>query len=287
MSAKFNLILAMVIFGTIGVIVRYIDFPSTFIAWMRAFLGFAVIYAYVRIVLGRGLDVPAIRKNIKPLAVVMLLLGTNWALFFETFKHTTVAIGTICYYTAPFFLILAAPLLFKEKLTAGKIACVAAAFAGIVFTSGAIGGEFIGGLGIFFAVSAAVMYATVISANKFLRDISPVDSTCVELGGAALAFLPYVALTTDFSTLDFTFQNLSLTCTLAFVHTGFAYILYFGAIQKLSAQDISLFSFLDPFVAVCLSVFVLAEPFTVWTFTGAMLILGATVVGEFFLKNKD
>ncbi|HAW45452.1 MAG TPA: EamA family transporter [Sutterella sp.] len=282
MPLRLAFIAVMMLFGTIGMIVRYIDFPSVVIAWARAFFGFAVILGYVLFYQRRHLDFEAIKANIKPLALVSVLLGTNWALFFETFNHTTIAIGTICYYTAPFFLMLAAPIVFKEKLTLFKLTCVCFAFLGIVFTSGVFDDELKPGIGIVFAVSAAVMYATVIGANKFLKNISAVDSTCVQLAGAALVFLPYVALTTDFAALDFSFKNVSLTLILAVVHTGFAYIVYFGCVRKLSAQDISLFSFLDPLVAVLLSIFVLAEPFTLWTLVGAIFILGATAAGEFF-----
>ena len=64
------------------------------------------------------------------------------------------------------------------------------------------------------------------------------------------------------------------------VHTGLAYSMYFGAVGALRAQTVAIFSYIDPVVAVVLSATVLREPTGVLEIVGAVLIIGAAIVGE-------
>ena len=64
------------------------------------------------------------------------------------------------------------------------------------------------------------------------------------------------------------------------VHTGVAYALYFGAVSDMKAQTAALFSYLDPVVAILLSVLLLGEPMTLAVGIGAVLVLGAALLCE-------
>ena len=61
---------------------------------------------------------------------------------------------------------------------------------------------------------------------------------------------------------------------------GFAYALYFGSMKALRAQTIAIFSYIDPVIAILISVTILHEPFTVYSALGSVLILGAAFVSE-------
>ena len=47
-----------------------------------------------------------------------------------------------------------------------------------------------------------------------------------------------------------------------------------------SAQTIAIFSYIDPVIAILISVTILHEPFTVYSALGSVLILGAAFVSE-------
>ena len=68
--------------------------------------------------------------------------------------------------------------------------------------------------------------------------------------------------------------------TAGIVHTGIAYALYFWGVEKLPAQTSALLSYIDPVTAVLLSAVFLHEKMTVWTLTGAALILGSAAFSE-------
>jgi RarD protein len=209
-------------------------------------------------------------------------------LLFESYRFTTVATATLCYYLAPVFVVLLSPLVLKEKLSPVKGICAAVAVLGMVFVSGV----FEGGLdvsrlpGILFGVGAAAFYAGVVLLNKKMKPIAAMDCTVVQLAVAALVLLPYTLLVEDYATVALSPLGVGLLAAVGVVHTGIAYALYFGSVHKLPAQTVAIFSYIDPVVAILLSALFLQEPMTVWGWVGAILILGSTFVSELSATKK-
>jgi drug/metabolite transporter (DMT)-like permease len=65
-----------------------------------------------------------------------------------------------------------------------------------------------------------------------------------------------------------------------------AYALYFGSFDKLSAQTVAVFGYLDPVAAVILSALILRESMDAPQIFGAVLILAAAVAGDITWKKK-
>ncbi|MBO5838020.1 MAG: EamA family transporter [Oscillospiraceae bacterium] len=285
-KAKLQLLGAMGIFGTIGIFVKYIPLPSATIAFVRGLLGVAFLLL-IMLLTKQKPDKQAIRKNLLILCISGAAIGFNWILLFESYKHTTVATATVCYYLAPLFLLLASPLL-GEKLTAKKITCISAALVGMVFVSGVTQGPLPTAYelkGILLGVGAAILYAGVMFLNKKLSPIGAYDKTVLQLGAAAAVLLPYLLLTQTFALPALTGIQWGLLLIVGIVHTGIAYWLYFGSMKNLPAETIALFSYLDPVLAILLSAFLLGEPMTVSGVIGTVLILGSALYSEFPAKK--
>ncbi len=75
-------------------------------------------------------------------------------------------------------------------------------------------------------------------------------------------------------------RSVLLILVLGFVHTGFAYILYFGSMAKIPVQSVAILGYLEPVVSVLTSALILQEPITAGGILGAVLILGAAVYSE-------
>lgn len=279
-KSKLSLVGAMVIFGTIGLVRRYIDLPSSFIALARAVIGTVFLLGVVALTKKKP-DWAGIRKNGLVLVLSGAFLGFNWVFLFESYRYTSVATATLCYYMAPILVILASPLL-KETLSPRKLLCVAAALVGIVLVSGVADSGFDSGNlpGILFGLAAALFYACVMLLNKKISLSSAYDKTIVQLAVAAAVLLPYVLLTEDLSAAAFTPVSTVLLVTAGILHTGIAYALYFGAMGQLKAQTTALYSYIDPVLAIVISAAVLGEPMTVFSVAGAVLILGAAFLSE-------
>ena len=284
-AAKLKLIFSMLIFGTIGIFVRYIGLPSSVIAVCRGYVGmlFLILLLAVR---RQQPDWQAIRCNLLLLVVSGGLIGMNWIALFEAYNYTTVTTATLCYYLAPVFVTLASPFVLKEKLTGKKLICVAVALFGMVFVSGVLEGGISGLRGILYGVTAAVLYASVILLNKRMKPIPAFDKTLIQLGVAATVALPYVAATVDVGALAPSSTALALLLVVGIVHTGVAYAMYFSSMTDIPAQTVALFSYIDPVSAIFLSAIFLSEPLTLFGCIGAVLVLGSTMVSELSERKK-
>ncbi len=279
---RLALILAMTIFGTIGIFRRYIPLSSGAVAFTRSAMGALLLLVFL-LCRRQKLNISAIRRNLLPLVLSGACLGFNWVLLFEAYKYTSVAVATLSYYMAPILLILAAPFLLGERLTLKKGICAGVALLGMVLVSGVLdtGVSSAAELrGILMGLLAAVLYAVIILLNKKTVDIDAVDKTVVQFAVSALVLLPYVLLAEEISFVALTPLSVVLLLVVCVVHTGLAYLLYFGAVGKLRAGTVALFSYIDPVLAVLLSALVLKEPMTLSCGIGAVLVLGAAYVSE-------
>lgn len=286
MNAKIKIITAMVTFGTIGIFVRYIPLPSSIIALVRGVLATFFLLA-VMSAGKRWPDRTAITRNLGLLVVSGALIGFNWIMLFEAYNYTSVAVATLCYYLAPVFVIIASPFVLGEKLTVRKTLCVAAALVGMVLVSGVIQNYINGGntedlslTGVIFGIGAGALYATIILINKKLKDISSYDTTVVQLASASVVLVPYCLLTVDIGALEVTPVSAVLLFIVGIIHTGIAYVLYFGSIKELPAQTVAIFSYIDPILAVIISALLLKENMDLLSISGAVMILGSTFVSE-------
>lgn len=274
-------LLAMTIFGTIGLFVKFIELPSTVIALSRGALGTLFLLLVLKL-LKRRIHTASVKSNFKHLVIAGVALGLNWIFLFEAYRLTSVATATLAYYMAPIILILLSPILLHERIPLGKWICVICALFGMSLISGVWeGSENVALDGITMGLIAACFYASVVINNKFLKGLDPYDSSIVQLAVAAIVLLPYVLFTVDFSVLKPDTTTIGLTLAVGILHTGVAYWLYFSALPKLEAARIAIFSYIDPAIAILLSVFVLMEPMTTAGVIGAVLILGAALASEF------
>lgn len=287
-TAKLNLVISMFIFGTIGLFVRHIVLPSSVIALVRGVVGTLFLLAVVRL-RGQKLDWTAIRKNGVWLVLSGAFIGFNWIFLFESYRFTTVATSTLCYYMAPILVILASPVVLREKLTGRKLLCVLIALAGMVCISGILesmpaAGEL---KGILYGLSAALLYGSVMLLNQKIRDISAFDKTILQLGIAAAVLIPYCLLTVSPAEIALDAKSVVLLLIVGIVHTGITYCMYFGSMAYVGGQSVAIISYIDPVVAVLASVLILREPMQWIEGVGALLILGAALGGEISGKKEE
>jgi RarD protein len=226
------------------------------------------------------------RRQVLWLSATGAIMGINWILLFEAFEHTTVAVATLCYYMQPTIVILLSPLVFREKLSLKKALCAAVAVAGMILVSGVIGGSGPRGgsvTGILLALCAAVLYAAVIMMNKSQRiaGVNALQKTTVQLLSAGAVMIPWLLLSGGGPGAEWSPKVIVLVLTVGIVHTGIAYLLYFGSINGLRVQSIAILSYIDPVSALFFSALFLKEPLSLPGVIGAVMIIGSALVGEY------
>lgn len=280
-NARVMLIVSMVIFGTIGLFVRNVPLASGEIALYRAVLAAILIGMYL-LVTKQKIPFKGIKKEVPLLLASGIAMGINWILLFEAYKYTTVSVATLSYYFAPVIVTAVCPFLFREKLTRKQIICFLMSTLGLVLITGIgdVGKSGTDLIGIMFGLGAAVFYATVILLNKFIKNVEGIHRTFLQFLAAILILIPYVAVTGGINLGTLNGKGWGFLLVIGLVHTGITYCLYFSSLKELPGQKAAILSYIDPLVAVLVSVLVLGESMTLWQIAGGILILGFTLWNE-------
>jgi len=279
--ARLFLIVSMASFGTLAPFVRQIAVSSGELALYRAILASLLIGGFL-LLTKQKMDFRSLKKELFLLLFSGIAMGFNWILLFEAYKYTTVAIATLSYYFAPVIVTLVCPLLFHEKLTRKQIFCFVMSTLGLSLVTGIMnlgsGGN--DAIGIAFGLGAAVLYATVILLNKFIKGVTGIHRTLLQFLAAVAVLIPYVLLTSGVNLGNLDLTGWGCLLIVGLVHTGITYCLYFNSLKELSGQEAAILSYIDPLMAVVIGVLILQEPLSWQQLFGGALILGFTLLNE-------
>ena len=284
-TPKISMALAMFIFGTLAPFVRNIGVSSGELALYRAVLASLLVGGFL-LITKQGVPLANIKKEIILLLLSGAAMGINWILLFEAYKYTTVSVATLSYYFAPVIVMGVCPFIFKEKLSAKQLVCFVMSTAGLVLITGTAGGGSQDLLGIACGLGAAMFYATVMLLNKFIKGVTGLHRTLIQFLSAIAVLTPYVALTSGFTFTGLNGLGWAALLTVGLIHTGFTYCLYFSALKELPGQKVAILSYIDPLVAVLVSVIWLSEKMTLPQIIGGAMILGFTLWSEISPKKK-
>lgn len=277
--SRLMLLAAILTFGTVGLFVRGIGLPSGEIALFRAVIALVVL-TLIMALTGRFALLWRQRARLWPYLLSGAVMAFNWILLFESYRYTSIALATLAYYTAPTLMILAGVLLLKEKLTAWQLLCFLASTLGLVLMLGATGGQPGDWKGVLLGLASAVLYAAVITINRAAGGMDGIVRTYVQFLAAIAVMLPFTALRGGFHLHLLDTNGWVYLLILGLVHTGVCYGLYFMAIAHLRGQQVAIMSYLDPLVAVLLSVWLLGEQVSALQLLGGGLMLLAALLNE-------
>ena len=262
--SKVFFIISVFIFGTISLFVKNINLSSEEIALYRAMIAFSCLFVFL-VVQGKLVSFERIKKQIISFAISGALMGFNWILLFESYNYTSVSVATLAYYFAPVIVTFVSSFVFKEKLSAKNKLCILFSFLGIILVSGIIEEHF--------------------SKSNFMG-FDAINRTLIQFAFAIIVLLPYVLIKRGiniFSIDDISLINLLI---LGIVHTGIVYCLYFYSIKNMLGQEIGILSYIDPVVAICLSVIVLEETMSLIQYIGSIIIIAFAIVNEIRFKKN-
>ena len=281
------MIVSMTVFGTLGLFVRNIPLSSGELALYRAVLALILIGFYL-LVTKQKIPLAAIRKDLPLLLLSGAAMGINWILLFQAYRYTTVSAATLSYYFAPVIVTVLCPILFKEKMRARQWLCFVMSTVGLVLIT--VTGETETGksdlTGILFGLGAAAFYATVVLLNKFIKGVDGIHRTFLQFVSATVVLIPYVLFSGSFGLRALSGVGWANLLTVGLVHTGITYCLYFSSLKELPGQKAAILSYIDPLVAVLVSVLLLHETITGRQIIGGILILGFTLINEISVKPK-
>lgn len=106
-----------------------------------------------------------------------------------------------------------------------------------------------------------LFFAAVMILNKFIKGVTGIHRTFIQFLAAVIVLVPYVLCTDGFNLNSLNVSGWGALLILGLVHTGITYCMYFSALKELSGQKVAILSYIDPLVAVIVSLLWLQEPY--------------------------
>ena len=125
-----------------------------------------------------------------------------------------------------------------------------------------------------------MFYAAVILLNKFIKNVEGIHRTFLQFLSAIVILIPYVIMTSGVTLGSLDGIGWANLLIVGLIHTGVTYCMYFSSLKELPGQKAAILSYIDPLVAVLISVTILGETMTLWQAMGGILILGFTFWNE-------
>lgn len=278
---KIEMAAAMVLSGTIGIFAYYSGQPEVTIVLWRCLMGSAVLsmICWRRGYLRSG--------HFSRRMLVLSLLGgaallANWILLFAAYRRASISISGLVYNLQPFMLAALSAWILHERIRRDHIIWAVVGLAGLAVIATAsldvAGEEYLLGLG--FAVCAAFFYALAALSAKMLRGTPPHLVALIQFLAGSLVLLPKLGC----SLPPGEFAPIASLVVLGVVHTGFMYILLYGAFQKLNPGTAAALSFINPVVTILSEAIILHRSFSPMQYVGGgvilIAILGVTVLGR-------
>lgn len=179
-SAYISYILALLLFGSNGIIASYIELSSMEIVLYRTFIG-SLLLAVLFLMKRNRFTFYRNKKHFGFLVLSGMAMGASWMFLYEAYQQIGVSIASLLYYCGPVIVMALAPVVFKEKLTSRKLIGFAAVLIGIVLVNGSLASDGSNLFGIICGILSAVMYSFMVIFNKKASGISGLENSLLQL----------------------------------------------------------------------------------------------------------
>lgn len=263
---------ALVLFGAIPVVVRYVTADPFTIGTFRlavATVGVAVILAV------RGQLRPAPPRDLLRMAVIGGLFFAHWLSFFFAIKISSASIGAIGLSTYGIQLLLLGALFRHHRLHGVDLVAVALAVAGavIVVPEATLANDVTAGM--LLAVASAFFYATLPLLHQRWAHIPSSTRALGQFAVALVLFLLFLKKTE----WELPMRDWAGLLFLAVGSTLVGHTLWVAVTTRLSSAATSVLYYGNIPVALLLSLTLLGEPLRAEIIIGGALIIGGGVIG--------
>lgn len=273
-----SLIIAMIIWGSIGAVVLFSGLTAIEASFFRCLLGAICLIPYC----SYKNELKISQYNIKQLSLVALggvFIILNWVLLFQSFVWASITLGNVSYYLQPVFLVVLGIIFLKERVSYQRWIWILLTVFGVFLTLNVNSNDLEMNstklLGVACALGAGLLYAFATIVAKFIDQIPPSLMTLIQLFIGCLLLFPLI----DFGHIDITRQWLLWVVILGSVHTALAYILYYKGVKTTNITNIAIIGYIDPIVAILTDIIFFDNQLTLVQFIGIIL----TMLGSYYV----
>ncbi len=193
-------------------------------------------------------------------------------------RWLTAATLVFLFYTYPGWVTLIAAMLGRERVTLRRALALLLSLAGVTAMVGAPGPAAVHPAGAALALAAALIFAVyLVYTDRLQASIAPTVTSFWIALGAGGAFVVSAALTREL-TLAVAPRVWLYMIGLGVLGTATGYALFFTGLQRLGPVRTAIISTVEPFWAALLGWLILAQPVTLATVFGGLLIAVAVVM---------
>lgn len=275
------ILLAAILWGTVGVTTRAIfilaETTALSVAFLRLALAVPVLALATAAILGpRGFR--ASPRHLVLMGLIGVLLAGYQLLYFGAIQRVGVAIATlVTLCTAPVIVAIVSVSLLGERPTRRLVTAASLAIGGTVLLispadTASLDGST--GLGLLLALGSATGYALLtIVSRRIARQYHPLTPLTIGFTVGALALLPVLLL--EGAQVTYPLVSWSLLLYLGVVPTALAYLLFTIGMRTTLATVASLVTLIEPLTAAGLAWLIFDERLGPLALVGAALLLGA------------
>lgn len=277
-------ILSMFIFGSNGIIASHIPLSSYEIVLCRCLLGGVCLLA---VALYRH-ELSYLTKDWHAtgwLVLGGLFMSGNWMFLYEAYQQIGVGLATIMCYAGPIIVIILSRFIFHEALTLPKILGIIMVTGGMLCINGTDFQSHGLSWGMACGFLAALCFALLVVSVKKSKGIPNVIFAASQLLIAGFV-VSIVTVTAHEGPVVLDGLAILYILILGVFNSGFACLLYFGSVQMLPAQTVSICGYIEPLSALTFSIIFLGETLTVLQWSGAALVLGGLFIAEFWRSQR-
>ena len=213
------------------------------------------------------------------------IVAAHWVTFFGSIKASSVGLALTMLATAPLFVGLIEPWVYRRKLAWREMAVATVVFVGISLVFQAEKDQILGmALGLTSAVLAAI-FSTL--NGVMVRRHEPVNLSAVELLSASIGMALWLAIQGQFDASLFQLSSSDWVWIglLAVVATSFAFMVSIQVLKDLTPFESAMAINLEPIYAIVLAYFLFEERFSSGFYLGAALVIGAVFVDTLLRAN--
>lgn len=262
-----GVIAASMLWSTAGFLIKFVSWSPIPIAGVRSLIAAIVIFIYLK--------KPKFTFS-KAQIIAAVAMAATMFLFVTANKMTTAANAILLQYTAPIFVALLSFFLLKEKVRRLDWLVIAIVLVGLslFFLDDMTTGNLVGNI---LALLSGFTFAVMITALRFQKDGSPMESTLL---GNVLTFLVTIPFLAKAPMPDL--NSIIGLVLLGIFQLGLAYILFANAIKHVTAVEGVLLSVMEPLCNPIWVFFFIGELPTGNALIGGVIVLTAITVRSVF-----
>lgn len=206
--------------------------------------------------------------------------GSFSLLLFESLKRTSATQTALLFYTYPTLVVVMARVVYKEAITAARLAAIALTILGCALLSGAIPWRWRLGPELWLPIAASFVYAAyLVIGQRLLKIVDPRALVFYVNTSLAVVLAVYAWLWPGVVSVDMPAYGWAAVAAIG-VTSCVAPILLFSGIARIGAAKAALISTAEPLLSVLLAWAVLGEKLSIFEAVGGCLVVASIVLNQ-------